>query len=645
MQMAELKLKDLNDYNLKIIDLNKKTSLIGIPICVEYIENPSRPDIKNFTAFYGLNPIKSSNATELYFDLTLDENNISSPLKDEIREYLQRSKDNINTIIQKKNPNFFDQINVICSNKISSQNSVSGAIIRNLLNSEAKSLLITGLAGYGKTAGLKSVFKDMQGLSLQDFANKYNISGEQAKSIKNFKLEFIPINNEINYEDLMGRMILSQNPKTGEMQTSYENGALLSAIKRNMFLGEKISIGFDELADNERLFANFKAFLMPDINNNYVATATMARDFLSVSSQDIAFRLKDNKVKRNFFIFEVAKKCDGIFTCNDEAIEIDNKGGLMVDINKLNGYQANCFLKSITSDAVEKQFFDKSIKDENKKSLDRSAFIKTKINTMKESSVPLLLISEEVANKIRANDALNKIELSSALPYAVSKETFKVFATGNEINQDVSKAALDRFENIKIFNISFDELYQNLAVSKIGVNSKLFNELDKITIDGSARLAFGKAVIDFARLIFEMQRSGELMMPEYDGNKEPAYKAGFLSSPTLNPRLITNIINQSETPKDILDNYSRYAEQILGIEGLPAEFDINEIAVFNEALQNKLAPELSKICKKYGIKDNIGDIAQNNLLQALPKIEIKNSQVIEHVSAEPDENTTVKMKP
>lgn len=643
--MAELKLKDLNDYNLKIIDLNKKTSLIGIPICVEYIENPSRPDIKNFTAFYGLNPIKSSNATELYFDLTLDENNIPSMLKDEIREYLQRSKDNINTIIQKKNPNFFDQINVICSNKISSQNSVSGAIIRNLLNSEAKSLLITGLAGYGKTAGLKSVFKDMQGLSLQDFANKYNISEEQAKSIKNFKLEFIPINNEINYEDLMGRMILSQNPKTGEMQTSYENGALLSAIKRNMFLGEKISIGFDELADNERLFANFKAFLMPDINNNYVATATMARDFLSVSSQDIAFRLKDNKVKRNFFIFEVAKKCDGIFTCNDEAIEIDNKGGLTVDINKLNGYQANCFLKSITSDAVEKQFFDKSIKDENKKSLDRSAFIKTKINTMKESSVPLLLISEEVANKIRANDALNKIELSSALPYAVSKETFKVFATGNEINQDVSKAALDRFENIKIFNISFDELYQNLVVSKIGVNSKLFNELDKITIDGSARLAFGKAVIDFARLIFEMQRSGELMMPEYDGNKEPAYKAGFLSSPTLNPRLITNIVNQSETPKDILDNYSRYAEQILGIEGLPAEFDINEIAVFNEALQNKLATELSKICKKYGIKDNIGDITQNNLLQALPKIEIKNSQVIEHVSAEPDENITIKMKP
>ena len=231
------------------------------------------------------------------------------------------------------------------------------------------------------------------------------------------------------------------------------------------------------------------------------------------------------------------------------------------------------------------------------------------------------------------------------MPYAVSKETFKVFATGNEINQDVSKAALDRFENIKIFNISFDELYQNLVVSKIGVNSKLFNELDIITIDGSARLAFGKAVIDFARLIFEMQRSGELMMPEYDGNKEPAYKAGFLSSPTLNPRLITNIVNQSETPKDILDNYSRYAEQILGIEGLPAEFDINEIAVFNEALQNKLAPELSKICKKYGIKDNIGDITQNNLLQALPKIEIKNSQVIEHVSTEPDENITIKMKP
>jgi len=100
-----------------------------------------------------------------------------------------------------------------------------------------------------------------------------------------------------------------------------------------------------------------------------------------------------------------------------------------------------------------------------------------------------------------------------------------------------------------------------------------------------------------------------------------------------------------ETPKDILDNYSRYAEQILGIEGLPAEFDINEIAVFNEALQNKLAPELSKICKKYGIKDNIGDITQNNLLQALPKIEIKNSQVIEHVSTEPDENITIKMKP
>ena len=104
--MAELKLKDLNDYNLKIIDLNKKTSLIGIPICVEYIENPSRPDIKNFTAFYGLNPIKSSNATELYFDLTLDENNIPSMLKDEIREYLQRSKDNINTIIQKKTQTF-----------------------------------------------------------------------------------------------------------------------------------------------------------------------------------------------------------------------------------------------------------------------------------------------------------------------------------------------------------------------------------------------------------------------------------------------------------------------------------------------------------------------------------------------------------
>ena len=267
--MAELKLKDLNDYTLKKISLNKNSNLIGIPICVEFIENPSRPDTRTFTAFYGLNPAKSTSVSELYFDLTLDENNnISSQLKDEIREYLQRSKENINSIIQKKNPNFFDQVNVICSNKISSSNGVSKAIIRNLLNSEAKSLLITGLAGYGKTAGLKSVFKDMQGLSLQDFANKYNISEEQAKSIKNFKLEFIPINNEINYEDLMGRMILSQNPKTGEMQTSYENGALLSAIKRNMFLGEKISIGFDELADNERLFANFKGFLMPDINNN-----------------------------------------------------------------------------------------------------------------------------------------------------------------------------------------------------------------------------------------------------------------------------------------------------------------------------------------------------------------------------------------
>lgn len=647
--MAELKLKDLNDYTLKKISLNKNSNLIGIPICVEFIENPSRPDTRTFTAFYGLNPAKSTSVSELYFDLTLDENNnISSQLKDEIREYLQRSKDNINSIIQKKNPNLFDQVNVICSNKISSSNGVSKAIIRNLLNSEAKSLLITGLAGYGKTAGLKSVFKDMQGLSLQNFANKYNISEEQAKSIKNLKLEFIPINNEINYEDLMGRMILSQNPKTGEMQTSYENGALLSAIKRNMFLGEKISIGFDELADNERLFANFKAFLMPDINNNYVATATMARDFLSVSSRDIAFRLKDNKVvERNFFIFEVAKKCDSIFTCNDEAIEMDNKGGLIVDVNKLNNYQANCFLKSITSDAVEKQFFDKSIKDENKKSLDRSAFIKTKINTMKESPVPLLLISEEVANKIRANDALSKLELSSALPYSVSKETFKVFATGNEINQDVSKAALDRFENIKIFNISFDELYQNLAVSKIGVNSKLFNELDNITIDGSARLAFGKAVVDFARLIFEMQRSGELMMPEYDGNKEPAYKAGYLSSPTLNPRLITNIVNQSETPKDILDNYSRYAEQILGIEGLPAEFEMSEIAMFDEALKNKLAPEINKICKKYGIKNNIEDDSQNLLLQALPSIEIKNSQVTQMPALQAnteDENITAKMK-
>ena len=266
---------------------------------------------------------------------------------------------------------------------------------------------------------------------------------------------------------------------------------------------------------------------------------------------------------------------------------------------------------------------------------------------MKESPVPLLLISEEVANKIRANDALSKLELSSALPYSVSKETFKVFATGNEINQDVSKAALDRFENIKIFNISFDELYQNLAVSKIGVNSKLFNELDNITIDGSARLAFGKAVVDFARLIFEMQRSGELMMPEYDGNKEPAYKAGYLSSPTLNPRLITNIVNQSETPKDILDNYSRYAEQILGIEGLPAEFEMSEIAMFDEALKNKLAPEINKICKKYGIKNNIEDDSQNLLLQALPSIEIKNSQVTQMPALQAhteDENITAKMK-
>ena len=82
---------------------------------------------------------------------------------------------------------------------------------------------------------------------------------------------------------------------------------------------------------------------------------------------------------------------------------------------------------------------------------------------------------------------------------------------------------------------------------------------------------------------------------------------------------------------------------------MPAEFDINEIAVFNEALQNKLAPELSKICKNYGIKNDIDDIAQNHLLKDLPKIEIKNSQIIDiltpNVSTEPDENTTVKMKP
>ncbi len=94
--MAELKLKDLNDYTLKKISLNKNSNLIGIPICVEFIENPSRPDTRTFTAFYGLNPAKSTSVSELYFDLTLDENNnISSQLKDEIREYLQRSKENI----------------------------------------------------------------------------------------------------------------------------------------------------------------------------------------------------------------------------------------------------------------------------------------------------------------------------------------------------------------------------------------------------------------------------------------------------------------------------------------------------------------------------------------------------------------------
>ena len=74
---------------------------------------------------------------------------------------------------------------------------------------------------------------------------------------------------------------------------------------------------------------------------------------------------------------------------------------------------------------------------------------------------------------------------------------------------------------------------------------------------------------------------------------------------------------------------------------------MSEISMFNEALQNKLAPEINKICKKYGIKNNIEDDSQNLLLQALPSIEIKNSQVTQmsalQVNTE-DENTTAKMK-
>lgn len=621
MSSALLKISSTNDFStIGRIQLDKKNYLIGVPVIIDYIPDPSLPETSKYTAFFCLDPKSARDSSEMYFDISID-TSIPKSIKDDMRNYLSNGKDTIISMIQKQNPALFNKINDFClANKKGKSREVEKSIIRAIIGNNEKPLALMGLPGYGKTTSLKNIFSSINSKNPEELSQRYNLSKEEGEKLKFYRhTKLIPINPQMTLADLMKQTTIAQNPKTGNTQLVYDNGVLLTIFKDILYNGGGAAVVFDEMADNPKLFTALKSAIMP-VNGFMHFDSVTPRNFLTIAGKDgIDIKIDDKAYKRTVVMFEVGERCDGLYTIDDSAISVKNDS-VFVDVNKMTNRQKELFLSSITNERTEKAKFVSVGEDDTIKN--KNIYASQLVKSVAEGLV-LPLISQEKAEEIRASlNSKNLKLISEAVPYAINENHFKLAITGNDNDANISNAEWDRFSVVRVDGISYDEMKENIAIRRFGIKSELFKKLDAISPDGAAVKEVVNETINLVKHIFDLQNKGELLKPEYDTSKEPDYKTSVLSSPTMNPRLITHIFNISSNIEDVIDGFKRYSAQILGVRGCPDSEEAAEMDIFCENI-DKHSKKFAQVAAKYNIKTNLGKDSAAHIMSILTLPEMK----------------------
>lgn len=635
---------------LNQIKLDDENFLVGFPIVFNYIPDENSTTIIPVNGFYALNPKEHNSSSEMYLDLNVFRNkNINNEILEEISNFFDDTRQAIAVEIQKVNPKSIETLNQLCL--VAKQNQVNSPVrllLDSLIKQNEKPVLLAGLPGYGKSAVIKTLFNDLKKMNTQQLSQKYPITEEQARAIKQYQHNtMIPINEESTYTELMGRLALTTNPD-GQQTTSFQNGILLSALKQIYYNNAGGIIGFDELLDNPTLITNFKSSLMPDSNGNYNFVATTTRDFLVISCDKAITinNLDENVITSKIACFEIGKDCDSVYNASNKSIEIKN-GEIIIDANALTPNLKHNLTRLLPPLHIRERLKNNPQQIE----LIKSDYFEKIRDMILKGTVPFL-ISRKKANEILQASGIVAQESNIEIPFVINKNKLKISATGNAI-QGISAAAEDRFYIHTIEDISYKELLNNLAVHRFGIDSELFKKLD--AIDTNLVNVTTKAIIDLVKNIRERQELGEYSTPDHDMQLDN-YHPEKLNSVGLNPRLITTIINNASHPQDLVDGFKKHSRQILGIKGFADAQAQEEINMYQQQVDIALGEPLKKIFAKYpefSITEHknelfLGELAKidsldNQFEQILMKKESLELDEIE-VDEDIDENVSVSRK-
>ncbi|MDA3053603.1 hypothetical protein [Campylobacter sp. JMF_03 NE3] len=617
--MGEISLKALKNIQLQQITTKQNETLIGIPIGFEYRENGLTAESNSFFGFYGVNPKTAKGASELYLDLSLDPNlKTNEYLKPSIKDLFLDKETSLKVQIQKENPDFFKVINNACyAAKDNGLNkNITQTAIDYMLKPNAKIPLFAGLHGYGKTSILSAIIKDINELTPDKLAAKYNLSKEDAKKLLNFtNTKIIPINSTMSLNDLYGHITLQTDPKSGERIMDYANAPLLDSIKTTYYNNQKSFIILDELLDAPDVINQIKSSFMP-INGQYNFMSNCSRDFLEIRSTFAVKNLNKEDTQLHYGLFEIAQNADKRFAVDDSAIEI-NGDSIIINMSKLNERQRTLLNNSLISQEV-----NQTLQQETDK---HNASLLTKISEYKfgqlNSGKAVLLISKNKAEEIQKTNASCKTS-SSATPYTVNTQDFKIVATGNVL-ANITQSELDRFKISMVAGISYEDLLQNLSAPDKGVQSKFIDSLREKDPAGVLVNEYINIVLEFVRHVSNAQNSGQLSYPQYDMGKEPVYSDAILSSAVFNPRMITSQINNSDSPEELIENFKSNANQILGIEGYPDYNEEAEVVKYNDMVDLVLKTKLVDFCQKHKIPNNleVNNVVLDRILQDIPKVD------------------------
>lgn len=582
------------NYQLYKVDSSQNKSLV-VPINV--IQSDGTDYEETLIAFFTADLNHASNLTDAYFDTS--KTIISQNLKDSLKTYLSNSRQTILEDIKVKNPKILKDLELIIYEKNSSDDyKPIDYISRALKNSNStRPLMISGIQGYGKTAVISQISEDIKKISDSELTSKYAFSKDDINFLRQFSFYFTPTN--MSYSNLMGNLILAQTQK-GDVTTKYNTGNLLSAIKNVLFNGRNSTIVLDELLDNPKLMEELKPIIMPN-GGHYTFPSTMARDFISVSHKEneIEIKTKDSIIKRTNVVFEIGSDLDGLYCATDEAFNVNESGNLSIDVSKLALFHQTLLLHGLSSEADENKIAEK------KTYRDRIVPIlqKQKLNQINDG-LTTLLISPETYSKIDKAEKIVVKKTSMNSPYKLNPSNFKIFATGNKPQIDDS-AIFARFAICMVVNIKYEELLNNIAIKRYGVNSPLFAQLDAVSPDKSASLDTTNAIIKLVKAIIDEQINDNIVSSDYDMSHEHINAKISLDSDTITPREITQIINQSSSFEELIVNFKMNAEKLLGIRNYPTYQEQESVRIFKDLTSTILVSEFSKIAKKYKIETSL----------------------------------------